>query len=226
VDSDRRWLEAQWQFVRAHLPQVPARVLEIGCGPQGGFVPALHAAGYAVEGVDPQAPEEPRYRQVGFEEYRPPGPVDVVVACTSLHHVADLDQALDGIRDVLAPGGWVIVVEWARERFDEPTAQWCFAHLASAIDPAGEGWLHRHRDRWTESGLPWPEYVRSWADEEGLHAGERILTGLDARLHRRMCERGQYFFADLAETAEADERSAIDTGTIQANGIRYVGQRR
>ncbi len=206
------------------MPAVPARILEIGCGPVGGLVPALHAAGYTAEGVDPQAPDEPGYRQVGFEDYRPPRPADAVAACTSLHHVADLDAVLDRIRDKLAPGDTLIVVEWARERFDEPTARWCFNRPPLATDDSEAGWLHRHRHRWSDSGLPWREYLRSWAAEEGLHTGEQILAGLDARFHRRMRERGPYFFADLADTTEAEEQAAIDNADIQANGIRYVGQ--
>jgi SAM-dependent methyltransferase len=224
VDADQRWLAAQWPFVRAHLPSLPARVLEIGCGPLGGFVPAARALGYAAEGVDPQAPDEPGYHQVGFEDYQPPVPMDAVVACTSLHHIADLDQVLDRIRDALAPGGTLIVVEWARERFDEPTARWCFDRLPPAIADSEAGWLHRHRDRWTGSGLPWQEYLNSWAAEEGLHTGAQILAGLDARFRRRWCAFGPYFFADLADTTEADEQAAIDSGDISANGIHHVGQ--
>jgi 2-polyprenyl-3-methyl-5-hydroxy-6-metoxy-1,4-benzoquinol methylase len=41
----------------AGLPAPPARVLEIGCGPLGGFVPMLRASGYDATGVDPRAPE-------------------------------------------------------------------------------------------------------------------------------------------------------------------------
>jgi len=226
VHTDRRWLAAQWPFVRDQLPAAPARVLELGCGPLGGFVPTLRSAGYTAVGVDPQAPDEPGYHRIGFEDYRPPQPVDAVVACTSLHHVGDLDRVLELIHATLTPGGVLVVVEWARERFDEPTARWCFARLGPARDEAHEGWLHRHRDRWADSGLPWPQYLQSWADEEGLHTGQRILAGLDTRFHRRLCASAPYFFADLADTTDADEQAAIDTGTIQAGGIRFVGQPR
>jgi SAM-dependent methyltransferase len=180
--------------------------------------------GYVAEGVDPHAPDEPGYHRVGFEDYRPPVPVDAVVACTSLHHVADLDRVLDRIRGALAPGGTLIVVEWVRERFDEPTARWCFDRLPPAAADSEAGWLHRHRGRWTGSGLPWREYLSSWAAEEGLHTGEQILAGLDPRFRRRWCAFGPYFFADLADTTETDERVAIDSGDISANGIRYVGR--
>ena len=50
--AKQRWLDARWPFVRAHLPPAPARVLEIGCGPEGGFVPAMREHGYDAVGVD------------------------------------------------------------------------------------------------------------------------------------------------------------------------------
>jgi hypothetical protein len=36
---------------------------------------------------------------------------------------------------------------------------------------------------------------------------------------------GPYFFADLADTSEAEEQTAIDAGQIQAIGIRYAATR-
>ncbi len=119
-----------WPFVRAWLPSAPARVLEIGCGPLGGFVPALSRGGYDAVGVDPEAPEGPGYHRVQFERYQSPQPVDCVVACTSLHHVGDLDLVLDLVGAALVPDGAVVVVEWAWKRLDEATARWCFARLA------------------------------------------------------------------------------------------------
>ena len=47
-------------------------------------------------GVDPEAPDGSNYRQVKFERYAPPQPLDCVVASLSLHHVADLEEALTG----------------------------------------------------------------------------------------------------------------------------------
>lgn len=223
MDADTRWLTAVWPFVREQMPAAPAKVVEIGCGPRGGFVAALQAEGYAAVGVDPQAPDGPGYHRIAFEEYRLAEPVQAVVASTSLHHVADLDEVLDNVRAALAPGGVLVVVEWARERFDEPTARWCFNRLGPPAVEGEPGWLHQLRDEWAASGLYWEEYLRSWAAAEGMHAGEQIVRGLDARFHRRMLAVGPYFFADLADTGEADEQVAIDSGEIAATGIRYVG---
>jgi SAM-dependent methyltransferase len=148
-----------------------------------------------------------------------------VVASLSLHHVAELDEALDRLEALLAPGGVLVVVEWAWERFDETTAQWCFARLASPAPGAEPGWLHRHQERWAASGQPWDGYLRAWAEQEGLHLGEAILRGLDARFDRRLSVEGPYFFADLADTSEAEEQAAIDAGQIRAGGIRYAATR-
>ena len=225
MTPDNRWLAAVWPFVRSQLPPAPARVLEVGCGSLGGFVPALLDAGYQTVGVDPEAPEGSDYQRIEVEHFDPPWPVDCVVASLSLHHVADLDAALNRLKDLLEPGGVLVVVEWAWERFDEATARWCFARLAPPAPGAEPGWLHKHRQRWSASGKPWGGYLRDWAAEEGLHSSEDILGGLQTRFTRRNAADAPYLFADLADTTEAEEQAAIDAGQIQAIGIRFTATR-
>jgi SAM-dependent methyltransferase len=223
MTPDERWLAALWPFVRGQLPPPPALVLEIGCGPLGGFVPMLRASGYDATGIDPAAPEGPWYRQVEVERSDLPRPADAFVACASLHHVADLGQVLDLAESVLVPGGAAVVVEWAQERFDEVTARWCFGRLPQ---PDGEpGWLHERRAQWQASGLAWDAYCRSWAEHERLHSGQDILRELQARFGCLELGYGPFFFTDLADTSEADEQAAIDAGQIRANRIRYRGRR-
>jgi SAM-dependent methyltransferase len=225
MTPDERWLAAMWPFVQGWLPSAPARVLEIGCGPLGGFIPALLGAGYDATGVDPEAPDAPDYHRVEFERYQPPQPVDCVVASTSLHHVGDLDIVLDRVATTLVPAGPLVVVEWAWERFDEATARWCFDRLPPP-DPAAEpSWLHRRREDWLATGQPWDEVCRSWAAQEGLHTGQAITRALDARFDRRLHAWGPYFFSDLLDTTEADEQAAIDAGRIHATGIHYTATR-
>jgi SAM-dependent methyltransferase len=224
VTPDERWLAAVWPLVRSWLPDQPVVVLEIGCGPLGGFVPMLRSAGYQATGVDPKAPEGPWYQRVEFERYEMPGLVQAVVACTSLHHVADVGEVLGLAGSALAAGGRLVVVEWARERFDEATARWCFQRLPPRLgDP---GWLQERYDDWRASGLPWDRYCQAWAEGEGLHAGEGIVRELDARFDRQVLAYGPYFFPDLADVSESQEQAAIDAGQIRANRISYLGQRR
>jgi SAM-dependent methyltransferase len=222
--SDAQWLAATWPFVRGWLPAPPAMVVEIGCGPLGGFVPMLRSAGYDASGVDPEAPEGPWYHQVEFEQHEVPGPAAAVVACASLHHFADVGQVLGLAGTALAGGGTMVVVEWAQERFDEATARWCFDRLPAPSDE--HNWLRHRHDEWRSSGLPWQRYSRDWAAAEGMHAGEDIVAELDARFDRQHLGYGPFFFADLAGVSEAEEQAAIDAGEIQANRIGYAGRYR
>lgn len=144
--------------------------------------------------------------------------MNCVVASLSLHHVANLDAALDRLRDLLAPGGALVVVEWAWERFDEPTAQWCFARLA----PPAPGPSRAGCTSTSSGGRPPDGYLREWATEEGLHPGEQILRGLDMRFTREHAADAPYLFADLADTSETEEQAAIDAGQFRpsASGTR------
>jgi SAM-dependent methyltransferase len=216
----RRWLHAAWPLVRDHLPPPPARVLELGCGGLGGFVPALLADGFDAVGVDPQAPDEPHYLRSEFEQAHLPAPVDAVVASLSLHHVTAPAAIVDRIASVLGPDGVVVVLEWASERFDEDTARWGFARLGPDDAPT---WLHRRRDDWRASGETWSRYLTQWAAEHGLHRGDDVVGLLDARFRRRLLAAGPYLFPDLADTSETEEQEAIDAGDIQATRIHWVG---
>jgi SAM-dependent methyltransferase len=225
VTETEAWLATNWSFVRRRLPEAPARVLEIGCGPQGGFVPLMLRDGYDAVGVDPEAPGGSEYLRIEFEQLHVAQQYDAVVACTSLHHVADLGQVLEKVSNCLTSPGALVVVEWAWERFDEETARWCFARLADVGAESSEhGWLRKIQDEWAASGQPWRQYLRGWASREGLHTGQQILEELDERFECRSVTRSPAFFTDLDRTTEADEQAAIDAGRIQAGGIRYVGQ--
>ncbi len=225
MTPDERWLAAVWPVVRDQLPPAPARVTELGCGPLGGFVPQLRAAGYQASGVDPAAPAGPGYHQVGFEHWDPPGASDAMLACTSLHHVADLGRALDLMHAALRPGGTLVVVEWARERFDEATARWCFARLPA--DRGEPNWLQELCGQWRDSGQSWAACCRSWAAAERLHTGQDILRALGRRFDATgPVSYGPYFFPDLAGITDQDEQAAIDGGQIQPGRIRYTGRRR
>ena len=206
-----------WSFVRPRLPRPPARVIEIGCGSRGGLVPELRRAGYDADGVDPEAPGGPGYHRMVFERYEPRRPVDAIVACHSLHHVTDLGEVVDRAVDALVPGGALIVLEFAWERFDEATVRWCLAHLGPP--DAEPGWLHRIGAEWA-AGESWEAYRRSWVTREGMHPGHEILAALDQRFVPRFSGDAPYLVG-----AGAEEQAAIDAGHIRATGIRYAGVR-
>jgi hypothetical protein len=198
-------------FVLSQLPPPPGRVLEVGCGREGGVAPALVTAGYDVLAVDPNAPEGPFYRQLTLEEFDDPGPFDAVVAGRVLHHVHPLGPALDKLAG-LAP--LLILDEFAWNHMDEPTVDWYEAQhrllVAAGREPKGPAelaeWRARHAD---------------------LHPYETLRAEVAARYDERDFEWRPYFYRWLGGPAsEALEEGLISAGAIRPIGFRYAGVRR
>lgn len=223
VTLEQPWLSAMWPAVRAFLPSPPATVVEVGCGPQGGFVPALEADGYRAVGVDPAAPDGPRYVQAEYERTDLPAPADAIIASTSLHHVADPALVVAKIASDLTRDGVCVVIEYDWESFDQATAEWSFARLRSG---ESDSFLERHRQRWQGSQQSWEEYFHAWAHAHGLHSARAIVDELDRRFARIHYGRGPYLFPELNGTTEAEELEAIGAGEVRPLRIDYAGRRR
>ena len=197
------------EFTLSQLPAPPRRVLEVGCGRDGGVAPALASAGYDVLAIDPDAPDGPFYRRVTLDQLDDPGPFDAVVAGRVLHHVDPLEPALDKLVR-LAP--LLIVNEFAWNHMDEPTSDWYErqhrALAAAGREPKGPPSLAEWRARHT-----------------GLHPYETLRSALDARYDEQHFEWRPYFYLWLDGPAtEALESSLIDAGAIRPIGFRYVGR--
>jgi SAM-dependent methyltransferase len=115
------------KFVLSQLPPAPAPVLEVGCG-EGELAQAVWAADYDVVAVDPEAPEGAIFRRTTIEAFDEPGPFDAVVASRSLHHVHDLGAVLDKLAALLAPGGRLVLNEFAWDRREPMTPEWEAEH--------------------------------------------------------------------------------------------------
>jgi SAM-dependent methyltransferase len=159
----------------------------------------LRSSGYDAIRIDPKAPVGDDYRRGAFEDVELDHAVDAVVASTSLHHVVDPAEVIERIASTLVDGGALVVVEWDWEQFDDATADWCFQRLGPDENP---GWLHHRHDAWRASGQSWGDYLRDWAQAEGLHTAEALLRLLDERFDRQHLTRGPYFFPDLEGTRE------------------------
>jgi methyltransferase family protein len=199
------------EFTLSQLPREPQRVLEVGCGREGGVAPALSAAGHDVLAIDPDAPAGPLYRQITLAELDDPGPFDAVVAGRVLHHVHPLQPALDKLV-ALAP--MLVVDEFAWNHVDEPTVDWYESQhrllVAAGREPKG------------------PSDLREWAARHSdLHRYETLRAALDARYEERSFEWRPYFYRWLdGPASEALETALIDAGAIRPIGFRYVGRTR
>lgn len=201
-------------FAREHLPPPPARVLDVGCG-QGELTIELQVAGYEPLGIDPRAPEGDVFRRMLLEDLDPSeGRFDAVVASLSLHHVRDLERAIDRIVELLRPGGVLLLDEFGWDLMDEPTLDWLFGQrraLAAAGEGDAPGSVEELGDEWETEHL-------------GLHGFDALRAAVDARFEERAFERRPFLYRLYGGVAaEVLEQALVDAEAIQPLGFRYAG---
>jgi len=192
-------------FVLSQLPSRPARVLEIGCGPDGGITPALVDAGHDAVGLDPRAPDGERFRAIRLEELGDNEAFDAIVGERVLHHVDPLGPALDKLAR-LSP--LLLLDEFAWEQMDAPTRDWYEAQhrtlRAAGVEPIGP-----------------PDWAR-WEDEHvDLHRSDVLRRELTRRYEERHFEWRPYLYRWLAGPATF----ALEEGLLAARAIRPLGFR-
>jgi SAM-dependent methyltransferase len=180
-------------------------VLEVGCG-AGDLARSLDAAGYCVLAIDPQAPEGSIFRRVTIEELDDAGPFDAAVASYSLHHIENLDRALDRLASLLKPRGTLVIEEFGWDRLDQETAAWYAGQQEEqSVETALAGWATEH---------------------EGLHGFTDMRAAMDDRFEEHTFEWRPYLYRCLdRDDLAANERDAITRGEIQAIGFRYISVR-
>jgi SAM-dependent methyltransferase len=196
-------------FVRANLPEPPARVLEVGAG-AGRLARALRAIGYDVLAIDPGSDDED-VRAVALADLdEPGGSFAAAVAVVSLHHVDPLEQSCRRLGEVVEPGGTLVVDEFDVGAFDLHAAAW---------------WLEQH----AAIGEPQPQTAQELVADhrEHLHPLERILAALEPHFELGPPVRGAWLHRwNLGDSLRAVEEDAIARGRLRATGARLVGRRR
>jgi hypothetical protein len=195
------------EYTLAHLPAVPGRILEVGCGEEGGVAPVLSGAGYDVLAIDPRAPEGPLYRRTTLEELDDGGPFDAVVAGRVLHHIDPLGPALDKL---VRLSNLLILDEFACDRVDGAARVWYGGQYRSLV-AAGRA----------PSG---PADLNDWrAAHTDLHPYSTLRAALDQRYETRDFRWEPYLYHWLGPETRAAEERSIAARALQAIGFRYVG---
>ena len=196
-------------FVRANLPEPPARVVEVGAG-AGRLARALRALGYDVLAIDPGSDDED-VRAVALADLdEPAGSFAAAVAVVSLHHVDPLEESCRRLGEVVEPGGTLVVDEFDVGAFDLDAAAWRLEQRVAIGEPqrqTAEELVADHR--------------------EHLHPLERILAALDPHFELGPPLRGAWLHRwNLGDSLRAVEEEAIARGRLRATGARLIGRRR
>lgn len=170
-------------WISSVLPGGRARILDAGCG-DGTLAAELAGLGHDVTAIDLDtdaavAAGVPAVR-ADLTEYRD-DPFDVVVLSLSLHHMHPLGAALDRVAALLAPGGLLVVDEFAWDWADAAAATWFYdagallGRFAAVADPVA---------RWRET-------------HEDLTTGQAMLDAIAARFEVSWTRRERYLFRYL-----------------------------
>jgi SAM-dependent methyltransferase len=228
-------------FVNSHLPPNSCRILEVGSG-DGALAGRLMELGHQILAVDSSADAVARARQQGVpaKQARWPdfneGAYDVVLFTRSMHHMHDLTAAITQARKLLAPGGRVMVEDFAVDGLTALASEWLY-QLLTVLDTAGlirkEGaefpnWLLQH------SGA-----LDSWRTAHGhhLHSGDAMLARLKEHFPRVDTAVAPYLYRYVCPLLRKDadrrglalrildlERRFAAVGGMSLIGRRFVGR--
>jgi SAM-dependent methyltransferase len=196
-------------FVRANLPEPPARVLEVGAG-AGDLARALRAAGYDVLAIDPK-PGGDDVRAVELADLdEPAGSFAAAVAVVSLHHVEPLGDSCRKLAELVRTNGTLVLDEFDVGAFDRGAATW---------------WLEQRHAIGADQPQTPAELVED--HRRHLHPLEQIVAALEPHFELGLPLRGAWLYRwNLGDSLRAVEEEAVARGELRATGARLVGRRR
>jgi len=227
------------QFVTQTLPVAGRHVLEVGCG-DGRLAAALVADGWRVTAIDQNVEAVRKAQSRGVAAIRSDWPdystddrYDAVLFVRSIHHIVDLQGAVDRAAELLRPDGRVIVDDFAVEAMDEATAEWFRRYVRNLprfqSESAGHGLVAA-----LSSDGPALHIWRHHHEHHGvIHTAGDIAAALRKRFRNVSEASVPYLFRYLSESGDgADalvsacfehECGAIEDGLIRPIGRRFLG---
>ena len=197
------------EFAIEAAPRGAGTVLDVGCG-VGNVAVHLAAHGYRVTGIDESRAAVKRCVRRGiraietdFAGYETDERYDVLLFSRSLHHMKDPRRILRKAGGMLAPGGVVLIEEFAFEEVNEFAASWLLAVLRLAVASGLAGKRPR---------LPGPRRpALGWwkgIHHHKIHDGSTVIAAARSSLHVTRLERVPYLFRYLVPELKKSATSA------------------
>lgn len=232
--------ETVFQWIDAHLPETPSRILEIGCG-TGELAARLMQAGHEVIAIDSSEACIQQARDYGVDarvatwpEFEA-DPFDIILFTRSLHHITPLEPALDRVHDMLKPDGKVIVEEFDFRAARHTEIAWLYGAL-NLLRASGQ--LKPDADGMAANLLANKGDFATWKRPEDIHTIATILHALVERFALTINESQVFLFRyaipllpddevghELATALLDMETRLAETGGIAQIGRWFVGQR-
>lgn len=207
-------------FLRSQLA-AGASILEVGCG-AGHVAAELLSHGCRVMGVDSDEEAVARARQHGITARRASWPdfdckpVDAVAFTRSLHHIGPLPAAIRRARQLLRPGGVLLVEDIAFEDVDDATLRWFVdalrAHPARALLTQASGELVTKLLDSSDPAHAWHAH-----HDHDLHRAAAMIEALAAHFEVRQVEPVPYLYRYLVPVLpETPEGAAFVEDVLRA----------
>lgn len=198
-------------FLASHL-QPGATLLEVGCG-EGDVGIELGRRGLRVIAIDADSDAAARPRRGGLDARVATWPafdhaqVDAIAFTRSLHHIHPLDAAVARARELLRPGGVLLVEDFAFNEVDDATIDWFVdllrADAAQALLLPRPGFV----TRLLAAEAPRAEWRRHHGDFH-LHDAAAMQSEIRARFASVQMECVPYVYRYLVPVLEESQRAA------------------
>src|SRR5207247_5592873 len=189
------------KFLESHIP-VGATILEVGCG-EGQVACELLKRGYHVSGLDsdPEVVASAQAHGVpavvaSWPKFASSVSFDAIAFTRSLHNINPLGEAIARARELLNPGGLLLIEDFALEEVDEATVHWFVKALRSK---QGKASINPIADQLATKLLSASDVMQTWRRNRGydVHSITTMNEQIAARFVVRETQSVPYFYRYL-----------------------------
>jgi SAM-dependent methyltransferase len=198
-------------FVNQHISSSSLRVLEVGCG-NGELAKRLQDDGHCVIAIDSSEDAVANAKRIGvnatvahwpnFADH----PFDLILFTRALHHMHPLSPAVVRARELLKPGGLLLVEDFAFSDVHKQAAEWFYC-LILLLDACGilvlkEGAFGTRILKGRGAFELWQDHVHE------INSADSVLRAISREFNIPKTDSTPYFYRYLSEMVEDNKQGA------------------